>query len=200
MSNQGNSRKRLSELADPVYVTRFVLDGKKNERALTYLPIQNIRELREPGLYFAVMKPTGSFSDAFETAFFSVSNIGLHTRAYKDKLFVHTASLRSGNPYKQVDLLVLDAKGETVLQGATDDNGNALLNYTLNAGHVLVSRNGRDISILPFNQPALDLSEFAVAGRENPWFDVFAWSGRDLYRPGKRCVYRRCCVIVMASQ
>ncbi|RWA37590.1 alpha-2-macroglobulin family protein [Xylella fastidiosa] len=185
LSNQGNSRKRLSELADPVYVTRFVLDGKKNERALTYLPIQNIRELREPGLYFAVMKPTGSFSDAFETAFFSVSNIGLHTRAYKDKLFVHTASLRSGNPYKQVDLLVLDAKGETVLQGATDDNGNALLNYTLNAGHVLVSRNGRDISILPFNQPALDLSEFAVAGRENPWFDVFAWSGRDLYRPGE---------------
>lgn len=29
LSNQGNSRKRLSELADPVYVTRFVLDGKK---------------------------------------------------------------------------------------------------------------------------------------------------------------------------
>ncbi|HHW4680711.1 MAG TPA: alpha-2-macroglobulin family protein, partial [Xylella taiwanensis] len=185
LSNQGDARKRLSELADPVYVTRFVLDGKKNERTLTYLPIQNIRELREPGLYLAVMKPTGSFSDTFETAFFSVSNIGLHTRAYKDKLFVHTASLHSGNPYKQVDLLILDAKGETVLKGVTDDNGNALLNYTLDAGHVLVSRNGSDVSILPFNQPALDLSEFAVAGRENPWFDVFAWSGRDVYRPGE---------------
>ncbi|MDZ4048478.1 MAG: alpha-2-macroglobulin, partial [Pseudoxanthomonas sp.] len=34
-------------------------------------------------------------------------------------------------------------------------------------------------------QPALDLSEFAVAGREHGWFDVFAWSGRDLYRPGE---------------
>jgi uncharacterized protein YfaS (alpha-2-macroglobulin family) len=39
--------------------------------------------------------------------------------------------------------------------------------------------------MLPFNQPALDLSEFAVAGREQAWFDVFAWSGRDLYRPGE---------------
>ncbi|HHW4679039.1 MAG TPA: alpha-2-macroglobulin family protein [Xylella sp.] len=185
LGSQGNPRKQLSELADPVYVTRFVLDGKKNERTLTYLPIQNIRELREPGLYLAVMKQTGSFNDAFETSFFSVSNIGLHTRAYKDKLFVHTASLQNGNPYRQVDLLILDAKGETVLKGTTDDNGNALLNYTLDAGHVLVSRNGSDVSILPFNQPALDMSEFAVAGRENPWFDVFAWSGRDIYRPGE---------------
>jgi uncharacterized protein YfaS (alpha-2-macroglobulin family) len=29
------------------------------------------------------------------------------------------------------------------------------------------------------------LSEFAVSGREQAWFDVFAWSGRDLYRPGE---------------
>ena len=27
--------------------------------------------------------------------------------------------------------------------------------------------------------------QFAVAGRRNAWFDVFAWSGRDLYRPGE---------------
>lgn len=39
--------------------------------------------------------------------------------------------------------------------------------------------------MLSFNQPASDLSEFAVGGREQAWFDVFAWSGRDLYRPGE---------------
>ena len=64
-------------------------------------------------------------------------------------------------------------------------NGNALLNYTLDAGHVLTASRGKDISMLPFNQPALDLSEFSVAGREAAWFDVFAWAGRDLYRPGE---------------
>ncbi|WP_201520402.1 MG2 domain-containing protein, partial [Klebsiella pneumoniae] len=63
--------------------------------------------------------------------------------------------------------------------------GNALLNYTLDATHVLVASSGKDTSFLPFNQPALDLSEFAVAGRDNAWFDVYAWSGRDLYRPGE---------------
>ncbi|WP_430540515.1 alpha-2-macroglobulin family protein [Pseudoxanthomonas japonensis] len=175
----------LGKLAEPVYLNRFVLGGKPNERMLTYLPIQDIRELQDPGLYFAVMKRTGKFAGEFETAFFTVSDIGLHTRAYKDKLFVHTASLQDGSATGSVDLKVLDARGETILTGKTDGNGNALLNYTLDAGHVLVATRGKDVSMLPFNQPALDLSEFAVAGREQAWFDVFAWSGRDLYRPGE---------------
>ena len=175
----------LAKLAEPVYVNRFVLGGKQNERLLTYLPIQQVKELQQPGLYFAVMKRTGSFDSEYDTAFFSVSDIGLHTRAYKDTLFVHTASLADGAPAKKVELRVLDAKGETVLKGQTDANGNALLNYTLDAAHVLVAASGGDTTLLPFNQPALDLSEFAVAGRQNAWFDVFAWSGRDLYRPGE---------------
>lgn len=175
----------IGELAEPVYVNRFVLGGKPNERLLTYLPIQDIPELQEPGLYFAVMKRSGRFSGEYETAFFTVSDIGLHTRAYKDTLFVHTASLRDGAASKSVELRVLDAKGETVLKGQTDANGNALLKYTLDAGHVLVAHSGEDVSMLPFNQPALDLSEFAVSGRQQAWFDVFAWSGRDLYRPGE---------------
>jgi len=131
------------------------------------------------------MKRAGSFDNEYDTAFFTVSDIGLHTRAYKDKLFVHTASLANGAPAKKVELKVINGKGEVVLKGQTDANGNALLNYTLDAAHVLVATTGSDTTMLPFNQPALDLSEFAVAGRQNAWFDVFAWSGRDLYRPGE---------------
>ncbi|WP_206514810.1 alpha-2-macroglobulin [Xanthomonas sp. BRIP62415] len=185
LESEYNDKQPLSRLAEPVYVNRFILGGKQNERVLTYLPTQDIKELQEPGLYFAVMKRAGSFENEQETAFFTVSDIGLHTRAYKDKLFVHTASLQSGEPIKNVEVRILDAKGELFLKGATDGNGNALLNYTLDAGHVLVARSKTDISVLPFNQPALDLSEFAVAGRESAWFDVFAWAGRDLYRPGE---------------
>ena len=175
----------LGNLAEPVYVNRFLLGGKPNERMLTYLPIQDIKELQEPGLYFAVMKRTGKFSGDFETAFFTVSDIGLHARAYKDKLFVHTASLNNGDPIGGVELRILDPQGEVFLKGETDSNGNALLNYKLDAGQVLIAKRGTDVSMLPFNQPALDLSEFSVAGREAAWFDVFAWSGRDLYRPGE---------------
>lgn len=175
----------LGQLAEPVYVNRFVLGGKPNRRMVTYLPVQDIAELQEPGLYFAVMKRTGKFSGEFETSFFTVSDIGLHARAYKDTMFVHTASLQDGGALGGVELRVLDALGSVLLKGETDGNGNALLKYRLNAGQVLVARRGKDVSMLAFNQPALDLSEFAVSGRESAWFDVFAWSGRDLYRPGE---------------
>ncbi len=180
-----DDKKPLSKLAEPVYVNRFVLGGKPNERVLTYLPLQDIKELQQPGLYFAVMKRAGQFKDEFETAFFTVSDLGLHARAYKDKLFVHVASLEKGAAVGGVELKVLDAQGEPVLKGKTDSNGNALLPYKLDASQVLIAGKGSDVSMLPFNQPALDLSEFAVAGREQAWFDVFAWSGRDLYRPGE---------------
>lgn len=180
-----SQHKPLGELADSVYLNRFVLGGKPNERMVSYLPVQDIKQLQEPGLYFAVMKRVGRYSDQLQTAFFSVSDLGLHARAYKDTLFVHTASLADGSATGGAQLRVLDAKGETVLKGETDGNGNALLKYTLNAGQVLVASRGKDVTLLPFNQPALDLSEFAVAGREQAWFDVFAWSGRDLYRPGE---------------
>src|SRR5690606_27095266 len=170
---------------EPVYVNRFVLGGERNERVLTYLPLQDIAELQQPGLYFAVMKRAGSFQDEFETAYFTVSDMGLHARAYRDKLFVHAASLRDGAAIGSAELRVLDARGETIYRASTDANGNALVDYTIDASHVLVASRGNDVAMLPFNQPALDLSEFAVAGREASWFDVFAWSGRDLYRPGE---------------
>ena len=181
----GRGGRPVAEIADSVYANRFALTGKENERTLNYLPIQNIAELAQPGLYFAVMKRAGSFDEEYETSFFFVSDIGLHTRAYKDALFVHAASLKSGEPLAGIDVQVLDAKGEAVVSGRTGADGNAQLAYALKADQVLVARSGKDVSLLPFNQPALDLSDFAVAGRKQQWFEVFAWSGRDLYRPGE---------------
>ena len=185
LDNRWGDRPPMAQLADPVYVNRFVLGGNRNERVLTYLPLQDIAELQQPGLYFAVMKRAGSFQDQYETAFFTVSDIGLHARAYRDRVFVHTASLRDGSAVGSAEIRVLDARGESVYKAATDANGNALLEYTLDAAHVLVASRGNDVTLLPFNQPALDLSEFAVSGRQGSWFDVYAWSGRDLYRPGE---------------
>ncbi len=181
----GRKGKPLAAIADSVYSNRFVLDSKQNQRTLSYLPTQNINELSEPGLYFAVMKRAGTFHDQFETSFFFVSDIGLHTRVYRDKLWLHTASLKSGEASSGVDVQILDASGESVATAKTDGDGNATLPYELKSEHVLVARSGKDVSILPFNQPALDLSDFQVAGRKQQWFDVFAWSGRDLYRPGE---------------
>ncbi|MCF5926569.1 alpha-2-macroglobulin family protein, partial [Xanthomonas perforans] len=66
LESEYSGNQPLSKLADPVYVNRFILGGKQNERVLTYLPTQDIKELQEPGLYFAVMKRAGSFQNEFD--------------------------------------------------------------------------------------------------------------------------------------
>jgi len=184
-SYDSDSRHSVREFADSVYLNRFVLGGAQNERRLTYLPLQDIGELQTSGLYMAIMKPVARFNGEYETAIFYVSDIGVHLRAYKDKVYVHTASLKSGDALGDVALSVLDREGETKVKATSDANGDALIAYKLNAEQVLIARRGKDVSMLAFNQPAVDLSEFAVAGRQQAWFDVFAWSGRDLYRPGE---------------
>lgn len=178
-------RQAITRVADPVYLNRFVLGGAENERRLSYLPVQNIAELQQPGVYFALMRRVGGYDQDYETAIFFVSDLGLHVRAYDEAVFVHAASLKTGEGAGDVALEVLDRGGDVVARAGTDASGNALVAYALDASHVLVARKGNDVSVLPFNQPALDLSEFAVAGRAQAWFDVFAWSGRDLYRPGE---------------
>jgi len=175
----------LSRYAQSVYLNRFILGGEENERQVSYLPIQDIEELQKPGLYFALVKKVGSFEDSYDTSVFYVSDIGLHVRAYKDKIYVHTASLESGAALSDVEISVLGKKGETKVKAETDSQGDALIAYTLKAEEALIAKRSSDISVLSFNQPALDLSEFDVSGSKQAWFDVFAWSGRDLYRPGE---------------
>ncbi|MBB5206707.1 alpha-2-macroglobulin family protein [Chiayiivirga flava] len=175
----------LSAIADSVYATRFALEGAPNQRTVSFLPVQTLSELREPGLYFALMKRPGTFDGSYETSYFYVSDLGLHARVQNGTLWVHTASLASGSARGSVAVQVIDRKGNTLASGSTDSDGDARLAYTPNSEHVLIARDGDELALIPFNQPALDLSEFSIAGRKQTAQDVYAWSGRDLFRPGE---------------
>ncbi len=175
----------IPDYAESVYATRFAITANDNERTLSYLPIRDIDELSSPGLYFAVMRRPGRFNDEYDTAMFFVSDIGLHARVYAGQLLVHTASLESGRPRPGVKLTLRNEKGEAIGSTDTDAQGLGRFDYRLDSRHVLVAEFGRDVSYMAFNQPALDLSEFSIAGRPQREAEIFPWSGRDLYRPGE---------------
>ncbi|MBK6728450.1 MAG: alpha-2-macroglobulin family protein [Xanthomonadales bacterium] len=176
---------QLTKYGESVYANRFALELKRNERSVSYLPIRDIDEMKAPGLYYAVLKKAGSYRGEYDTAMFFVSDIGLHVRAYADKLLVHTTSLETGEAKPNVAIEIRDRKGQTLVSAASDDHGLAMIAYTLSAADTLVANWGNDHALLSFNTPALDLSEFAIAGRSQLPLDVFPWSGRDLYRPGE---------------
>ncbi len=176
---------RINRMADSVYSNRFALTAPSNQRQVNFLPLQSINELREPGVYFAVMRQAGSFSDGYETTHFYVTDLGLHARAESDGLFVHAASLATGQPRNSVELRILGKDGETLAQASTDNDGGARLPVLPKSRQVLIARQGNEVALVSFDQPAMDLSEYEVAGRKQTPQDVYAWSGRDLFRPGE---------------
>ncbi len=178
-------QRPLTEIAESVYANHYTLGGEPNARTVTYIPVQTIKALAEPGVYVAVVKAGGTFKGNYDTATFFVSDLGLHLRVYRDNVLLHVASLRDGTPVSGVTVDVRDGDGRSKLKAVTDASGNALMAYKVDASDVLVATRGKDVSVLPFNRPALDVSNFDITGRRQAPFEVYAWSGRDLYRPGE---------------
>ncbi|MCK7594647.1 alpha-2-macroglobulin family protein [Pseudomarimonas salicorniae] len=176
----------IAKLADSVYATRYALDSVPNERQISHIPVQGIAELREPGVFFAVMRRPGEFGGQYAATHFFVTDIGLHLRGYREAMWVHTASLSSGQPRGGVVVELRDDKGRLLAEGETAGDGGVMLDVPPRPEQVLVARAGREIAVLSLRQPALDLAEFPVAGRPFTGMDAFIWSGRDLYRPGER--------------
>jgi uncharacterized protein YfaS (alpha-2-macroglobulin family) len=175
----------ITDMGDSVYANHYTLGGGQNERTVTYIPIQDVSQLSQPGVYMAVLKQGGTFTGGYDTAVFFVSDLGLHLRVYHDNALLHVASLHDGSPISNVDIEIDGANGTSKLKATTDGDGNALIAYKVDPADVLIARHGKDVSVLPFNKPALDVSNFDITGRAEAPFEVFAWSGRDLYRPGE---------------
>ncbi|MCP5142529.1 MAG: alpha-2-macroglobulin family protein [Chromatiales bacterium] len=175
---------QMKDFGRSVYRGRFELNTPRNRRTITQLPVRDLPQLREPGLYVAVMSRPGQYEYSYQTAYFFVSDLGLHTRVYPHSIGVYLSSLGDANPVSGVSVQVFDEKGAKIDAAVTDSEGKVRLAAGAGA-RVLVAQRGDDITFLGLNGPALDLSDNAVAGRRSRPLELFAYGPRDLYRPGE---------------
>ncbi len=172
---------------ESVHMDRFQTHGAANTRTITHIPVETIAPLRKPGLYVAILSRPNRFGK-FKTSHFYVSDLGLHLRRYQNgsgamDLFVN--SLADGKAMDGVTVEIIDAKGLLLEKGTTDAGGHLRLHRTGKTDRLLLARKGPHLSILPFREPALDLSEFPITGPEQHAREVFIYGPRDLYRPGE---------------
>ena len=175
----------LRTYARSVYLGRFVTDPRANRRNVTHLPVETVKELQEPGIYIAVMSEPGRFKTEFQTTYFYVSDIGLHARRSPRSLDVFSTSLVNGRALSGVELQLLDEHGKPMGRVSTDSDGHARFDAKMGQARVLLARHGAQFSVLSLVEPALDLSEFDVGGHLPRNVKIYAYSGRDLYRPGE---------------
>ena len=176
----------LQGIAESVYSNRFVVNDAKNARKVSLLPIEKVAELKEPGVYVAVMRRPGHFDNDYQVTYFYVTDIGLHIRRHANATDVFTTSLKSGKGMGGIDIEVLGEGGKVLLKGKTDGDGHGVLAGLPDKAQVLLARRDREMSMVSLNEPGLDLSEFDIGGHLPRDVKLFAYSGRDLYRPGEK--------------
>ena len=182
----GDRLDQLRESARSVYIGRFSTDARANRRNVSYLPVEGIRELQEPGVYVAVMNPPGRFSWDYQVSYFYVTDIGLHVRRHPAQTDVFATSLKRGEAMAGIEVSLLDEAGKALAQARTDGDGHAVFVGNTDKARVVMGRRDKEMSVITLRDPALDLSEFDVGGHPSRNQKLFVYAGRDLYRPGEQ--------------
>lgn len=181
-----NVLNSLQDVAQSVYHGRFLTDPRQNRRNVTFLPVESIKELSQPGVYVAVMNRPGHFDWQLATTYFYVSDRGITLREFDKAADVFVSSLTDGKAVSDVRVSWLDQQGATLSQAMTDGNGHIAFAERPAKARVLIASKAGQISVIALHEPALDLSEFPITGDAYRPVRLFAYSGRDLYRPGEQ--------------
>ncbi|MCE4558090.1 alpha-2-macroglobulin family protein [Roseateles cellulosilyticus] len=175
----------LRGMTDSVYLTRFKTDERPNRRNVSFLPVETIKPLQEPGIYIAVMSQPGRFGWDYQVTHYYVTDIGLHLRRHAAQLDVFTTSLKTGKAQSGIELSLVDEAGKALAQAQTDGDGHAVFNGRSDKARAVLARKGNEMSVLSLRDAALDLSEFDATGHPSRSNQLFVYAGRDLYRPGE---------------
>ncbi|WP_368208681.1 alpha-2-macroglobulin [Aeromonas sp. R4-2] len=176
--------EQITKRAKRVFSGRYALELDANRRETRLINVKE-PQLAEAGVYFAVMSPLGNYDWRKETTYFAVSDMGLSARRYRDQLGVFVSSLASADPLKDVQLSLLDEKGNRLQVQTTDPQGHRRFDQVQGA-RLLLAEQGNHLAVLRLDGAALDLSTFDLGTQ--PWQaqQLYLFSGRDLYRPGER--------------
>lgn len=174
-------------MTDSAFVGRFLTEQKPDRRNITFIPVETVPALKEPGVYIAVMSQPNRFRGEYQTTYFYVSDLGLHVRQYVGKgADAFVSSLASGKGVSGVEVSWLGADGKILGRAETDGDGRAAFAERPANARVLVAKKGEQLSLIALKEPALDLAEFDIGGLSSAPVRLFAYSGRNLYRPGEK--------------
>jgi uncharacterized protein YfaS (alpha-2-macroglobulin family) len=152
---------------------------------VSFLPVENIKELQEPGIYVAIMNQPGRFGWDYQVTHYYVTDIGLHLRRHAAQIDVFATSLKSGGALKGIELSLVDEAGKAVGQARPTATAmpSSPASSTRRAPCWPAAATG-DVDPEPARRGAGPL-EFDATGHPSRSNKLFVYAGRDLYRPGE---------------
>lgn len=176
--------EEIHQFTTSVYTMRYPTNAKPNARETFNLPINQIEALKQPGLYFAVIRQPGRFTDkAYRINHFIVSNIGLQARVYAKTLEVFAHALDSSKPLRGIKIAVKDNQNATEI--ITDENGRASFAKRPDKAFFITAVSpDNQFAFLDLRSAPLNLENFPIQGLPEKPIDPYIYASHALYRPG----------------
>ncbi|RBI83122.1 alpha-2-macroglobulin family protein [Rhodosalinus halophilus] len=182
------------EVAEEVWTGTARVQNELNREMVTRLPMTEVIAGQPPGIYALTAAIPGAepWEQAGATQWFVLSDLGLTTMMGNDGLHVFVRGLSDAAPREDVVVELLSRANRVLGTAQTDARGYArfapgLARGTGGAAPAMVTvRQGEDMAFLSLTDPAFDLSDRGVEGREAPPpVDVFLTTDRGAYRAGE---------------
>jgi len=182
------------QIGEDIWQGSGTVQNELNQDMTTRLPLEPALGELSPGIYALEARIPGK--DPYETSpamqWFVVSDIGLATVKGGDGLHIFTRSLRTAEPREGLKATLLSRANAILGTATTDALGHALFQPGLTLGQggaapamVMIEGQG-DLTFLSLTDPAFDLSDRGVEGREPAGpIDVFLTTDRGAYRAGE---------------
>lgn len=173
-----------------VFSTRLKISTEPNKRNRAAFSVKKVPNIDQGGVYLATIRSPGGFG--FQATWFTVSSIGIQARDYGEHTSLIAQNVDTGELLSGVEFTILDYDNKFIDQGVSDKKGSWDLenvwrkpNWKQGSPYLILASKDKQVTMLEYNAPDLDLSSFKVSGR--PSYDVerLIFSPRDIYRPGE---------------
>lgn len=134
-----------------------------------------------------VLKPDDYYSA--DAKVISLSDIGLIARQTEDEIVVFANSLRTARPLAGVEVQVISRTNQTMFTARTGGDGSLRFPRVNALGEgftprLIVAQHQGDYNFLDLRKTEVETYRFDLGGKSYRSLDAYAWSDRNLYRPG----------------
>ena len=199
------SRAQEIESQDGLKVWSGTMDvaSELNQDVVTDFPVLKAVGKLDPGVYLVTARPwkgasepnanSEDDSDAqLATQWMVVSDLGLTTFSGDDGVHALARSLATALPLAGVEIKLIARNNEVLATKTSGPDGRVDFDPGLSRGaggsapSLLVATLGDDYGFLNLGQPAFDLTDRGVSGRDAPnALDAFVYTERGVYRSGE---------------
>ncbi|MES2142810.1 MAG: MG2 domain-containing protein, partial [Pseudomonadota bacterium] len=182
-------------IGDKIWSGTATVGQKVNKDVTTRLPMGEAIAGLPAGIYAlkAAVPGVDPYVVPAGWQWFVISDLGVTTMSGGDGLHVFVRSLATAGAKTGVTVELLSRANAVLGAATTDDQGYARFDAGLSRGlgsaapaMVVVREGGADMAFLSLTDPAFDLSDRGVEGREAaPPVDVFLTTDRGAYRTGE---------------